>query len=187
MTILPQSLPEVLLIRPQIHEDGRGYFFEAYRQDLLEASCGHPVRFVQTNESRSSYGVLRGLHFQSSPHAQAKLVRVLAGAILDVTVDIRHGSPRFGQHLAVRLDDVNKEQLFVPRGFAHGFVSLCNNTIVSYMTDNYYSAEHCQGIRPNGEDLGIDWQLAPQDIQLNERDANWPRLAAQPKWFTLDP
>ncbi|MCH9663050.1 MAG: dTDP-4-dehydrorhamnose 3,5-epimerase [Gammaproteobacteria bacterium] len=187
MNFEPQAIADVLLIRPGLHSDERGYFFEVHREDKLSAACGYPVRFVQGNESSSPRGVLRGLHFQSEPRAQAKLVRVFEGEILDVAVDIRHGSPHYGRHVAVRLDAGSKEQLFVPRGFAHGFVVLSEHAVVNYLVDEYYSAEHNQGICWNDAVLGIDWTLPAGELVINARDAAWPALDEQSPWFQFSP
>ena len=140
MKFIPQSIADVILIEPTMHGDDRGYFIETFRQDLLEEAIGYQVNFVQDNESKSTKGVLRGLHYQLPPYTQAKLVRVIEGNVLDVAVDIRKSSPTFGQHVAVELTAESKHQLFIPHGFAHGFVTLSKTAIFSYKVDNYYAA-----------------------------------------------
>jgi dTDP-4-dehydrorhamnose 3,5-epimerase len=170
MQFIPQSIPDVWVIEPKVHGDHRGYFVETYRQDKLEQALGYNVDFVQDNESKSSKGVLRGLHFQLAPHAQSKLVRVIEGAVLDVAVDIRKGSPSFGQHVAVELSGDNKKQMFVPRGFAHGFVVLTDTATFVYKVDNYYSPECDRGLAFADREIGIDWQLAKQQLLLSDKD-----------------
>ena len=182
MNFIPQSIPEVFLIEPIIHNDNRGYFVETFRKALFDASIGYKVDFVQDNESKSiSRGVLRGLHFQSSPHAQSKLVRVVSGSVLDVAVDIRRNSETFGQHVAIELTDENKRQLFIPRGFAHGFVVLSESATLSYKVDAYYSANHNEGIAYNDPDINIDWGFSENEIILSEADKNFPTLAKSDK------
>ena len=166
-----------MLIKPQVHSDDRGYFVETFRQDKLEQALGYKVSFVQDNESKSSKGVLRGLHFQLAPHAQSKLVRVIDGSVLDVAVDLRHGSPTFGQHVAVELSGQNKQQLFIPRGFAHGFVVLSDTATFAYKVDNYYSSECDRGLAFDDKQLNIDWRLANNDIALSEKDKVQPLLS----------
>jgi dTDP-4-dehydrorhamnose 3,5-epimerase len=174
---IPQSIPEVLVIEPKVHGDERGYFIETFRQDEFEDALGYKVNFIQDNESKSSKGVLRGLHFQLPPHAQSKLVRVIEGAVLDVAVDIRKGSPSFGQHVAVELSDDNKKQMFIPRGFAHGFVVLTDTATFAYKVDNYYSPECDRGLAFDDIDLNIDWQLTKQQLLLSDKDTQQPTLA----------
>ncbi len=176
MKFVRQTIPDVILIQPSVHGDGRGYFVETFRQDLLEQELGFSVNFIQDNESKSSKGVLRGLHFQLPPFAQSKLVRVIDGRVLDVAVDIRQGSPSYGQYVAVELDSVNKHQLFVPRGFAHGFVVLSETATFAYKVDNYYAPKHDRGITFNDNVLAIDWQLDEAELQLSEKDQNQPDL-----------
>lgn len=170
MQLVPQAISEVVLIEPKVHGDARGYFAETYRQDRLEHALGYPVAFCQDNESFSSRGVLRGLHFQLPPFAQAKLVRVLEGEVLDVAVDIRSGSPTYGQHVAVRLDAESKRQLFIPRGFAHGFVVLSETARFAYKVDNYYSPESDRGLAFDDPALAIDWLLPPEQLLLSAKD-----------------
>lgn len=166
------------LIRPRLHGDERGYFFESFRQDWFEREIAAGIAFVQDNQSLSrEVGTVRGLHFQITPRAQAKLVRVLAGAILDVAVDIRPGSPTFGQHVAVRLSAEEKNQLYVPAGFAHGFCTLEPDSEIHYKTTDFYSPEHDRGLAWNDPELGIDWGVSPTTAILSERDRNHPRLA----------
>jgi dTDP-4-dehydrorhamnose 3,5-epimerase len=174
---IPQSIPDVWVIEPKVHGDDRGYFVETFRQDKFEDALGYKVNFIQDNESKSSKGVLRGLHFQLAPHAQSKLVRVIEGAVLDVAVDIRKGSPSFGQHVAVELSDDNKKQLFIPRGFAHGFVVLTDTATFTYKVDNYYSPECDRGLAFDDIDLNIDWQLTKQQLLLSDQDTQQPTLA----------
>jgi dTDP-4-dehydrorhamnose 3,5-epimerase len=166
----PQLIPDVLLIEPTIHGDDRGYFMESFRQDLFEEAVGYQVGFIQDNESKSTKGVLRGLHYQLPPYTQAKLVRVIEGSVLDVAVDIRKSSPTFGQHVAVELTAKNKYQLFVPHGFAHGFVVLSDSATFTYKVDSYYSPEHDRGIAFDDSDLAIDWQLPLKFLQLSDKD-----------------
>lgn len=176
MKFIPQSIPEIILIEPQIHGDKRGYFVETFRQDKFEQAIGYEVNFCQDNESKSSRGVLRGLHYQLPPFAQSKLVRVIDGVVLDVAVDIRRGSPTYLQHVAVRLDSLNKQQLFIPRGFAHGFVVLSETATFAYKVDNYYSPENDRGLAYNAPKLGIDWLLPADELKLSEKDLKQPDI-----------
>lgn len=171
------AIPDVILIDPVIHGDERGYFVETFRSDKLEAFLGFKAPFCQDNESRSSYGVLRGLHYQLSPYAQTKLVRVIEGEVLDVAVDIRAGSPTFGQHVAVRLSGENKRQLFIPRGFAHGFVVLSETCTFAYKVDNYYSPECDRGIAFDDPALNIDWIVDKRNLQLSPKDTKQSLLS----------
>jgi dTDP-4-dehydrorhamnose 3,5-epimerase len=173
---IPQSIPDVLVIEPKIHGDQRGYFVETFRQDKFEQALGYKVNFIQDNESKSSKGVLRGLHFQLAPHAQSKLVRVIEGAVLDVCVDIRIGSPSFGQHVKVVLSGENKKQIFIPRGFAHGFVVLTDTATFAYKVDNYYSPECDRGLTFDDAELNIDWQLPKEQLQLSDKDTKQSKL-----------
>lgn len=177
MQFTPQSIPEVILIEPKVHADSRGYFVETFQQQAFEQVLGYKVDFCQDNESKSSKGVLRGLHFQLAPFAQSKLVRVIDGEVLDVAVDIRLDSPTFGQHVAVRLSGENKRQLFIPRGFAHGFVVLSDTAIFAYKVDNYYSPECDGGIAFDDPALGIDWLLPQNELQLSAKDQKQPLLS----------
>lgn len=177
MNFIKQSIPDVILIEPKVHGDARGYFVETFRQDEFEATVGYKVNFCQDNESKSTRGVLRGLHFQLPPFAQSKLVRVIEGEVLDVAVDIRQGSPTFGQHVAAHLSAENKLQLFIPRGFAHGFVVLSESAIFSYKVDNYYSPECDRGLAYNDSTLGIGWDLPDEQLKLSDKDLKQPSLA----------
>lgn len=170
------TIPDVLIIEPKIHGDERGYFVETFRANKLEEFLGHPINFCQDNESKSSRGVLRGLHYQLPPHAQTKLVRVIEGCVLDVAVDIRKGSPYFGKHIAVELSGENKKQMFIPRGFAHGFIVLSDVCTFAYKVDNYYSPECDRGIAFNDQDIAIDWQIATPQLRLSEKDKKQPNL-----------
>lgn len=185
-TISLKSLPDLKLIKLVRHEDRRGFFLEAYNQKAfsLKDAKGAEVSFVQDNHSLSRRaGTLRGMHFQLPPVAQAKLVRVVKGAILDVVVDIRRGSPSFGCHERVVLSAAQGDQLFVPIGFAHGFLTLEPDTEVIYKVSNYYSAEHDAGILWNDPVLGIDWQVDTKSVILSEKDKKQPRLAEIPQYF----
>ena len=177
MKFIPQSIPDLILIEPKIYSDGRGYLTETFRKDLFEKELGYKVNFIQDNESRSVKGVLRGLHYQLPPFAQNKLVKVIEGSVLDVVVDIRKDSSTFGRHVAIELNEDNKFQLFIPRGFAHGFVVLSNYSIFSYKVDNYYSPSNERGIVFDDEQLAIDWTLSSKDLQLSIRDQKLPKLA----------
>lgn len=172
-----QSIPDVVLVKPKVFGDERGYFVETFRQDEFEKAVGHKVDFCQDNESKSSKGVLRGLHFQLPPAAQSKLVRVIEGKVLDVAVDIRHGSPTYGQYVMAELSAENKHQLFVPRGFAHGFVVLSDTAIFAYKVDSFYSPENDRGLAFDDAFLSIDWQMPIADLQLSEKDTQQPSLA----------
>ena len=184
MKFITQTIPDVLLIEPVIHSDERGYFVETFKQKLLDEALGYKVNFIQDNESKStSKGVLRGLHYQSPPYTQRKLVRVIKGEVLDVAVDIRRNSSSFGKHVSVELSEKNKKQLFVPRGFAHGFIVLSEGAIFAYKVDAYYSAEHEEGIAYNDKDIDIDWHFLEKDIILSKADQNYPSLANNKKLF----
>uniref|UniRef100_B3ELW8 dTDP-4-dehydrorhamnose 3,5-epimerase n=1 Tax=Chlorobium phaeobacteroides (strain BS1) TaxID=331678 RepID=B3ELW8_CHLPB len=169
------AIPDVLVFEPRVFGDSRGYFFESFRKDILQEHVGK-VDFVQDNQSKSGYGVLRGLHFQKPPFTQSKLVRVIAGAVLDVAVDIREGSPWYGRHVAVKLDSERNNMLWIPQGFAHGFIVLSKEAIFSYKCDNYYAPDYDAGIRWNDKALGIDWTLPEEDIQVSDKDASLPFL-----------
>ena len=177
MKFTPQSIPDVLLIEPTVHDDNRGYFVETFRQDLFEEAVGYKVNFIQDKESKSTKGVLRGLHYQLPPYTQAKLVRVIEGSVLDVAVDIRKSSLTFGQYVAVELTANNKHQLFVPHGFAHGFVVLSDSSTFAYKADNYYTPEYDRGIAFDDSELAIDWQLLAEELQLSDKDKTHPSLA----------
>lgn len=183
MKFIKTKIPEVVIIEPNIFPDDRGYFMETYRHDKLKEAIGYTVDFVQNNESKSSYGVLRGLHFQLPPFAQSKLARVIKGKILDIAVDIRKGSPTFGKYVSVELSEDNKRMLFIPRGFAHGFVVLSDEAILSYQVDNYYSKESDRGIIFDDPALNIDWTIDIEDMQLSNKDQMQPLLKDVDKLF----
>jgi dTDP-4-dehydrorhamnose 3,5-epimerase len=168
------EIPDVIVCEPSVYNDKRGYFTETFRQDKLNIFLGYDINFVQENETKSSYGVLRGLHYQNAPYGQTKLVRVNSGAVLDVVVDVRLGSPTFGKHLCIEISAENKKQLFIPAGFAHGFVVLEDNTNFLYRVDNYYDSKSERGIIFNDKDLGIDWQLSLEEIKLSDKDTKQP-------------
>ncbi|MGK0413608.1 MAG: dTDP-4-dehydrorhamnose 3,5-epimerase [Polaribacter sp.] len=167
-------IPDVIICEPTVFGDDRGYFVETFRQDKLEEFLGFKIDFCQDNESKSSYGVLRGLHYQLPPFAQTKLVRVLKGRVLDVAVDIRKGSKTFGQHVTVELTGENKKQVLVPRGFAHGFVVLSDEATFAYKVDNYYSPQCDRGLAFNDPSLNIDWKLPVEKMQLSAKDTKQP-------------
>lgn len=170
MTIVKTGIEGIFVIEPRVFGDSRGYFFESYNERDFTEQTGINVRFVQDNESRSHYGVVRGLHFQLPPYAQAKLVRVVEGCVLDVAVDIRHDSPTYGQHVAVELSADNKRQFFLPKGFAHGFAVLSETAIFQYKCDEYYHPEAEGAIAWDDPTLAIDWKVATADVLLSEKD-----------------
>lgn len=175
MEVIKTDIDGVIIIEPRIFRDDRGYFFESFSQrDFQEKVCN--TVFVQDNESKSSYGVLRGLHFQKPPYAQSKLVRVIKGAVLDVAVDIRKGSPTFGQHVAVELTEDNHRQFFIPRGFAHGFSVLTDEVIFQYKCDNFYAPQSEGALAWDDPDLGIDWRIPTDKVLLSEKDCHHSRL-----------
>ena len=165
----------VFIIEPKVFQDARGYFMEAWKQAEFDEHVGRTV-FIQDNESKSSYGVLRGLHYQKGDASQAKLVRVIKGKVLDVAVDIRKSSPTFGQHVMVELSEENKRQFFIPRGFAHGFLVLSQEAIFTYKVDNPYAPQCDAGIRWNDPDLGIEWPIDPAEVLTSEKDLKQPLL-----------
>ena len=175
MNFIKTEIEGVVIVEPKVWGDERGYFFESFKEEEFVKAVG-PVKFVQDNESRSSYGVVRGLHFQKEPYAQAKLVRVVLGAVLDVAVDIREGSPTFGKHVAVELTGENHKQLFIPRGFAHGFAVLSPEAVFQYKCDNYYHPEAEGAIAWNDPDIAIDWRIPASDVRLSAKDASHPSL-----------
>lgn len=177
MTFTRTAISDVILIDPKVHGDDRGYFVETFRADKLSDFLGFEPLFCQDNESKSSYGVLRGLHYQLPPFAQTKLVRVIEGKVLDVAVDIRAGSPTFGHHVAVELSGENKRQLFIPRGFAHGFVVLSETCTFAYKVDNFYSPECDRGIAFDDPALTIDWLVEKTRLQLSAKDTAQPLLS----------
>ena len=170
MIIEETKLKDCFIIKPKVFQDQRGYFFESFNNEAFKSAIGKEVNFVQDNESFSTKGVLRGLHFQRGEHAQAKLVRVIQGNVLDVAVDIRESSPTFGEHVTVELSEENKKQLYIPRGFAHGFIVLSETAIFSYKCDNYYNKASESGIIYNDKSLNIDWQLSENEFILSEKD-----------------
>ena len=176
MNFIRTKIEDVVIIEPQVYGDHRGYFVETFRADKLEDFLGYKINFCQDNESKSSKGVLRGLHYQLAPSAQTKLVRVIQGKVLDVVVDIRKESPTFGEHVSVELTSENKRQLLVPRGFAHGFIVLEDNTTFAYKVDNYYSLENDRGIAFDDKALNINWFLEHSDIKLSAKDKIQPKL-----------
>jgi len=175
MEIIKTAIEGVVIIEPRLFKDERGYFFESFSQREFNEKV-REIHFVQDNESKSSYGVLRGLHFQKPPFAQSKLVRVIRGAVLDVAVDIRIGSPTFGQHVAVELTEDNHRQFFIPRGFAHGFSVLTDEVIFQYKCDNFYAPQSEGAIAWNDPDLAIDWKIPAQQIILSDKDSHHSRL-----------
>ena len=181
MNIIETVLPGVLIIEPKVFGDTRGYFFESWNQATYEAA-GITGNWLQDNESLSCFGVLRGLHYQAAPYTQAKIVRVFTGTVLDVAVDIRKGSPTYGRHIAVELSGENKRQLYIPRGFAHGFVVLSDQAVFSYKCDNVYMPSSERGIMFNDPDLGIDWRIAPDKILLSDKDKKHPAFADIAPW-----
>jgi dTDP-4-dehydrorhamnose 3,5-epimerase len=176
MEFVKTAIQEIIICNPATHGDDRGYFVESFRQDKLEDFIGYKINFCQDNESKSSKGVLRGLHYQLPPFSQTKLVRVIKGKVLDVAIDIRKNSPTFGKSVAVELSGENKKQLLIPRGFAHGFVVLEDDTIFAYKVDNHYSLECDRGIAFDDIDLNIDWQLTKEELQLSAKDMAQPSL-----------
>ena len=171
------KIEDVVLIEPKVFGDERGYFVETYREDKLEEFLGFKIDFCQDNESKSNRGVLRGLHYQLPPFTQSKLVRVVRGKVLDVAVDIRVGSPTFRKYVAVELSGENKRQLFIPRGFAHGFLVLEDDTIFTYKVDNYYAPDYDRGIRFDDKDLKIDWSFDRDKLLLSNKDRALPSLS----------
>lgn len=175
MNVIQTEIPGLLIIEPKVFGDNRGYFFESWSKRDFEAAVG-PVEFVQDNESKSRYGVVRGLHFQKGEHAQSKLVRVILGSVLDVAVDIRPGSPTFGKHVAVELTGDNHLQFFIPKGFAHGFAVLSEEAVFQYKCDSFYAPESEGAIAWDDPDLGIDWKIPREDVLLSAKDMCHPRL-----------
>ena len=176
MKVTKTDIEGVVIIEPRIFDDARGYFFEAFSErEFAEQVCD--CHFVQDNEAKSSFGVIRGLHYQQPPHAQSKLVRVISGRILDVAVDIRKNSPTFGRYVAVELSAENHRQIFIPKGFAHGYSVLSEEAIVAYKCDNYYAPESEGAIALNDADLAIDWQIPTEKVILSEKDKHHPTLA----------
>ena len=176
MNTIKTDIEGVVIIEPRIFKDARGYFFESYSKKEFDEKVA-PVDFVQDNESCSTRGVMRGLHFQRPPYTQAKLVRCVKGAVLDVAVDIRKGSPTYGRHVAVELTEDNHRQFFIPKGFAHGFAVLSDVAVFQYKCDEFYHAEADGGISILDDTLGIDWQIDPAEAILSDKDKNHPFLA----------
>ena len=175
MEVIKTSIEGVVIIEPRIFKDARGYFFESFSQQEFEEKVGK-VQFVQDNESMSSYGVMRGLHFQRPPYTQSKLVRCVKGGVLDIAVDIRKGSPTYGQHVAVELSEDNHRQFFIPQGFAHGFAVLSGTAVFQYKCDNFYHPEADGGISILDESLGLDWRIPTEKAILSEKDTKHPLL-----------
>ena len=175
MEVIKTSIDGVFIIEPRIFEDSRGYFFESFSQREFEEKIGS-INFVQDNESKSSYGVMRGLHFQRPPFTQSKLVRCVKGAVLDVAVDIRKGSPTYGQHVAVELTEDNHRQFFIPKGFAHGFAVLSETAVFQYKCDEFYHPEADGGISILDDSLGIDWRIPTENVLLSDKDTKHPLL-----------
>lgn len=190
MEIIQTDIEGVLIIDPRVFDDARGYFIESFSQrefdDKVAPILGHSVHFVQDNESMSSYGVMRGLHFQRPPFTQSKLVRCVKGAVLDIAVDIRKGSPTFGRHVAVELTEDNHRQFFVPRGFAHGFAVLSDTAIFQYKCDEFYHPEADGGISIQDPSLGIDWRIPAEKAILSEKDTKHPTLAEFDSPFNIN-
>ena len=175
MEVIKTDIEGVVILEPKVFKDARGYFFESFSQREFEEKVG-PATFVQDNESTSSYGVIRGLHFQRPPYSQAKIVRCVKGAVLDVSVDIRKGSPTYGKHVAVELTEDNHRQVFIPKGFAHGFAVLSDTAVFQYKCDEFYHPEADGGINLLDDSLGIDWKISPEQALLSEKDTQRPPL-----------
>jgi dTDP-4-dehydrorhamnose 3,5-epimerase len=186
MPFTPTTIPGLIIVEPVVFEDSRGYFYESYNENLYRAN--HiPVTFVQDNQSRSAYGVVRGLHYQRPPHAQSKLVRVLGGAVIDTVVDLRTGSPTFGETFSIELSAENKKQLYIPKGFAHGFSVISETAEVMYKCDNYYNRESESGILYNDPQLKIDWKIPTDKIRVSEKDRLLPVFNSYAGEFTFIP
>lgn len=190
INVIKTEIDGVVIIEPKVFGDARGYFFESFSErDFNEAMTpilGHGIKFVQDNESMSSYGVMRGLHFQTMPYTQSKLVRCVKGAVLDVAVDIRKGSPTFGQHVAVELTEDNHRQFFVPRGFAHGFAVLSETAVFQYKCDNFYAPANDGGVSIVDDSLGIDWKIPTDKALLSEKDTKHSLLKDFDSPFSID-
>jgi len=178
MEIIKTSIEGLVIIQPKVFEDERGYFMESYKEPFISENFPD-IDFIQDNESKSSYGILRGLHFQKPPFEQTKLVRVVYGKALDVAVDLREGSPTYGKHHNIELSDENKLQFLIPKGFAHGFITLSNKVIFSYKVDAPYSAEHESGIHPLHNTFNIDWRVSRKDIVLSKKDFLLPNFTSK--------
>lgn len=190
INVIKTEIDGVVIIEPKVFGDARGYFFESFSErDFNEAMTpilGHGIKFVQDNESMSSYGVMRGLHFQTMPYTQSKLVRCVKGAVLDVAVDIRKGSPTYGQHVAVELTEDNHRQFFVPRGFAHGFAVLSETAVFQYKCDNFYAPANDGGVSIVDDSLGIDWRIPVEKALLSEKDTKHDLLKDFDSPFSID-
>ena len=190
INVIKTEIDGVVIIEPKVFGDARGYFFESFSErDFNEAMSpilGHGIKFVQDNESMSSYGVMRGLHFQTMPYTQSKLVRCVKGAVLDVAVDIRKGSPTYGQHVAVELTEDNHRQFFVPRGFAHGFAVLSETAVFQYKCDNFYAPANDGGVSIVDDSLGIDWRIPVEKALLSEKDTKHDLLKDFESPFSID-
>ena len=190
INVIKTEIDGVVIIEPKVFGDARGYFFESFSErDFNEAMTpilGHGIKFVQDNESMSSYGVMRGLHFQTMPYTQSKLVRCVKGAVLDVAVDIRKGSPTYGKHVAVELTEDNHRQFFVPRGFAHGFAVLSETAVFQYKCDNFYAPANDGGVSIVDDSLGIDWRIPVEKALLSEKDTNHDLLKDFDSPFSID-
>lgn len=176
MKLIKTKIKDLLILEPKIFVDDRGYFFESYNKKTLEALIGKGYNFVQDNESRSLYGVIRGLHYQLAPYSQAKIVRVLKGRVYDVAVDLRKNSPTFGKWEGIELSGENKRQLLIPKGFAHGFSVLSETAVFAYKCDEYYHSEAETGIIYNDASIGIDWKIPEKDVKISEKDQLLPEL-----------
>ena len=181
MIFFKTQLPGVLILEPKVFGDSRGYFFESWNQAAFEAA-GITNQWVQDNESKSCYGVLRGLHYQAAPYTQAKIVRAIVGTVLDVAVDIRKGSPTFGKHVAVELSGENKRQLYIPRGFAHGFAVLSDEAVFAYKCDNLYAPAADRGVLFSDPAIGIDWRIDVSKALLSDKDKKHPAFAEIEPW-----
>ena len=190
MNVIQTSIPGVLIIEPRVFKDSRGYFFESFSQrefdEKVTSILGHSINFVQDNESMSSYGVMRGLHYQRMPYTQSKLVRCVKGAVLDVAVDVRKGSPTFGQHVAVELTEDNHRQFFIPRGFAHDFAVLSETAVFQYKCANFYAPQADGGISIKDDSLGIDWKIPTENALLSEKDTLHALLKDFDSPFSID-
>ena len=184
MKFIKTEISDVYIIEPSVFGDNRGYFLESFNLEKFKENI-YPIKFLQDNESKSSKGVLRGLHFQKPPYEQAKLVRCIEGEVLDVVVDIRKNSKTYGKHVSVLLSGENKRQLFVPRGFAHGFLVLSDSAIFVYKVDNTYAPDHDAGIRWNDKELNIQWGMEDSEVIISEKDAELPFLSKFESPFTL--
>ena len=182
MNVIKTDIEGPVIIEPRLFKDERGYFFESYSEREFTKQI-REIKFVQDNESKSVYGVLRGLHFQKPPYAQSKLVRVILGSVLDVVVDIRRGSPTFGKHVSVELSGENHRQIFIPRGFAHGFVVLSPEVVFQYKCDNFYSPQSEGALAWDDPELGIDWKIPAEKIILSEKDKHHPWLQDAERLF----